>query len=172
MRHKQTMLLLRHTVSLFGKRHAGGPRCRDDHLDKISSSPRSLSVSLYLCSFLTVSVGSATLSVSDVRAPLAHMWSERQGCYWCQPTQLSISNSGPYSRCCTAAACYQAGKILLCTFCCVFLVFSFSVLKGVTSLYLCGSQLNHAKLKKARFLFRVTTLKIRTYPIYEKSRDF
>ncbi len=92
MRDKQAMLLLRHNVSLFGKRPAGALRCWDDHLDKISSSPRRPFVSLLhscLCSFLTVSVGSATLSASDVRAPLSHMWSERQGCCWCQPAQLS-----------------------------------------------------------------------------------
>lgn len=94
MRDKQPMLLLRHTLSLFGKRHAGAlRRCDDDHLDTISSSPRRPFVSLLhrLCSFLTVSVGSATLSASDVRAPLSNMWSERQGCSRCQPAQLSAA---------------------------------------------------------------------------------
>lgn len=124
MRDDQAMLLLRHTVSLFGKRRAGAPRCWDDHLDKFSASLcrpvcRTLPLSsLFSCSFsgkrhfISKWCQSCTLT-HVVRTP------GLLSVPTC-PAVRSIINSGAYSRCCTpgpwTSSRNSSQHIFLCDF--------------------------------------------------------
>ena len=120
MRDKQTMLLLRHTVSLFGKRHTGALQCWDDLVDKISSLPRRScdSLSHSLCSFLTVFGGKHHFISKWCQSfTCTHMvWTPGLLLVPTYTAVRSISKSGPYSRCCAPVPCYAAARTLLAKF--------------------------------------------------------
>lgn len=134
---------------LFGKRCAGALQCWWSFRQNLlfTTPPVCLPLPLSL-SFLTVSVGSATLSVCDVRATLSHMWSERQGCCWCQPTQLSAAlvtvdltaGAAPLPLVIQQQGFFSFNFLWLPWIC-----FSISASKG---LYCAGSQLNYADSEK------------------------